>query len=273
MCGTSTTRTLVFVLVLAKIGEASAAKSSTAGAESDSAAAERHGDRHHHDHHQQRHEVDQPHKQHKNEALLHSDEHHMAQQEEHHKAQQQEASLLEGQHQHQHRQHHRHTGSASLIVRKRPSADAPAIGRLEQGDLFEVEAAHEGKDGAVWLELADKRGWVPQDKVVQVQPERAHAQSRSRSRHNRRRAASSPLRLSLADQKQWKLQKPYENLHMDQSKLPSQIKHVNGKTINSDWHNEYPMTDEPEATQSRAREARAGAVGLVSALLLLALGA
>lgn len=142
-------------------------------------------------------------------------------------------SLLEG--------GRRHASTVGLSVRKRPSADSPVVHQLEQGDLFEVSSAHKGPDGAVWLELADHGGWVPQDEVLQVPHKSPH--------HNRRRSASAHRRLILTDRLE---EKPYEKMHMDQSKLPPQIKHVNTKTINADWRNEYPVTPDPTVAPESA---------------------
>lgn len=149
-----------------------------------------------------------------------------------------DTSLLEGK--------HRHTSTAGLALHKRPSPRAPVVGYLDQGSFFEVSSAQEDKDGAVWLELADHSGWVPQDKVLQV-PDK-------KSRHNRRRFSTNSQEkanrfgLALAEKAEPDKKSDSYPMHMDQSKLPPKIKHVNHKTINADWHNEYPVTPDPIVT-------------------------
>lgn len=201
-------------------------------------AAAQHKDKHAHEspelkHHQRHHEEFR-----EDEGVHHSAKaaSHMplsAEKSHHHEEADGDSSLLEGRH--RHTSHTRHTSTTGLALRQRPSAESPVVGQLDEGTLFEASSAREGPDGAVWLELADHSGWVPQDKVLQV--------PQKRSRNSRRRFTGTNQRLSLADKQE--PSKKSDKMHMDQSKLPKTIRHINEQTVTADWHNEYPMTPDP----------------------------
>lgn len=135
--------------------------------------------------------------------------------------------------------------STSLRIRQRIGRTAPVVGHLKPGAEFKASSSRKAKDGTVWLELADGRGWVPQGDVEQVSPSK-----RERASH-RRRAVSRASSLNLVGARaREKPDDEYKALNMDGKKL-GDVRYKNGKSINADWRAEYPVEGTTKSAADR----------------------
>merc|ERR1719446_1247135 len=65
--------------------------------------------------------------------------------------------------------------SELLEIRRRPDSSAPMVGTLRAGEHFRVHRQRRTSNGEVWLELADRKGFVSQAQAARVNAGRYEA--------------------------------------------------------------------------------------------------